>query len=151
LKKKIQYQKYFNFCEMILSSTKIISKKILTFFPKRWPKTFYISSSTENFYLHRNKSIEFHSKSGRDLAERRMLSSRVVEASGDCQCQNRSSPGFDPSILRVSDTAESEGRAADEAVLNKVHKKIPKNPPFKNLIITWLVELNSLPEIPLVG
>ncbi len=40
----------------------------------------------------------------------------------DCQCRSRNSPGFDPSILRHIGI----WRAADEAVLNKVHfKKSP--------------------------
>ncbi len=47
-----------------------------------------------------------------------MKSSRVITAS-DCQCQSRNSPGFDPSILRHSGVRG----AADEAVLNKVHRK----------------------------
>jgi hypothetical protein len=50
-----------------------------------------------------------------------MRSSRMVRASG-CQCQSRNSPGFDPAS---SGTVECEG-AADEAVLNNVHKN--KNP-----------------------
>ncbi len=51
-------------------------------------------------------------------------SSRVVRMSG-CQWQSRTSPGFDPSILRHSGI----WRAADEAVLNNVHKKmITKSP-----------------------
>ncbi len=44
--------------------------------------------------------------------------SRVVRAS-DHQCQSRNIPGFDPSILRDSRI----WRAADEAVLNKLHTK----------------------------
>ncbi len=44
--------------------------------------------------------------------------SQVVGASG-CQCQSRNSPGFDPSILRHSGI----WGAADDAVLNNVHKK----------------------------
>ncbi len=49
-----------------------------------------------------------------------MRSSHVVRASG-CQYQNRNSPGFDPSIFRH----RGIWGAADEAVLNNVHKKIP--------------------------
>jgi hypothetical protein len=58
-----------------------------------------------------------------------MRSSQVVRASG-CQCQI---PGFDLIILRHSAIWE----AADEAVLNNVHKnnkkfkKIQKNPLFE--------------------
>jgi hypothetical protein len=54
-----------------------------------------------------------------------MRLSQVVTASG-CQCQ---SPGFDPSILRHSVIWE----AADEAVLNNVHKnkKFRKITPFE--------------------
>ncbi len=59
---------------------------------------------------------------GWDLVESWMTSSRVVWASG-CQCQCRNSLGFDPSILRHSGIWE----AANEAVLNNVHKK-EKNP-----------------------
>jgi hypothetical protein len=44
-----------------------------------------------------------------------MRSSLVVRAS-DCQCGSRNSPGFHPSILRHSGTA-------DEIVLNSVQKK----------------------------
>ncbi len=56
-----------------------------------------------------------------------MRSSRVVRASG-CQCQSRNSPRFDPSILQHSRI----WGAADEAVLNNVHKKEknPKKSPF---------------------
>jgi hypothetical protein len=63
-------------------------------------------------------------------------SNRVVRASG-CQCQSRNSPWFDPSILRHS---ESEGRAADEAVLNNVQKKkkIQENSPFlKSFVVKF--------------
>ncbi len=43
----------------------------------------------------------------------------------DCQFRSCNSPGFDPSILRHSEI----WRAADEAVLNKVHlKKYKKSP-----------------------
>ncbi len=55
-----------------------------------------------------------------------MRSSRVVRAS-DSQCRSRNCPGFYPSILRHSGI----WGAADEAVLNIVHKKKnPENPPF---------------------
>jgi hypothetical protein len=47
-----------------------------------------------------------------------MRSSLVVRAS-DCQCRSRNSPGFDPSILRRSVIRG----AADEAVLNTVHRR----------------------------
>jgi hypothetical protein len=47
-------------------------------------------------------------------------SSRVVRASG-CQCQSRNSPGFVPTILRYSGI----WGAADEAVQNNEHKKVP--------------------------
>jgi hypothetical protein len=53
-----------------------------------------------------------------------MRSSRVVRASG-CQCQSRNTPGFDPSILRHSGFR----RAADEEVLNNVHKKEKNSDP----------------------
>jgi hypothetical protein len=46
-----------------------------------------------------------------------MRSSRVVRASG-CRFQTRNSPGFDPTILRHSEILG----AADDAVLNNVHK-----------------------------
>jgi hypothetical protein len=46
------------------------------------------------------------------------LEDRVVIASG-CQCQSRNSPRLDLSILSHSGICE----AADEAVLNNVHKK----------------------------
>ncbi len=51
-----------------------------------------------------------------------MRSSRVVRAF-DC----RNSPWFDPSIFRHSGI----WGAADEAVLNTVHRKNPKNPPVR--------------------
>jgi hypothetical protein len=54
-----------------------------------------------------------------------MRSSRVVRAS-DSQCRSRNCLGFDPSILRHSGI----WGAANEAVLNIVNKKIPKNPNF---------------------
>jgi hypothetical protein len=68
-----------------------------------------------------NKNIKFliFQHVGVDLTETWMRSSREIRAS-DCQCQSRNSPGFDPSIPRHS---RIRG-AADEAVLNKVHKKI---------------------------
>ncbi len=45
----------------------------------------------------------------------------MVRASG-CQCESRNSPGFDPNISEILG-------AADEAVLNTVHReKTPKNP-----------------------
>jgi hypothetical protein len=50
-----------------------------------------------------------------------MRSSRMVRSSG-CQCLRRNSPEFDPSILRHSGIL----RAADEAVLNNVHKRKKK-------------------------
>ncbi len=49
-----------------------------------------------------------------------MRSGREVRAS-DNQCRSRNFPGFDPSILRHSGI----WGATDEAVLNKVLKKIP--------------------------
>jgi hypothetical protein len=52
-----------------------------------------------------------------------MRSSRVVRVSG-CQCQSRNTPGFDPSILRYGGILG----AADEAVLNAVHKTRKKIP-----------------------
>ncbi len=61
-----------------------------------------------------------------------MRSSRVVRAS-DCQCQSRNNPGFDPSIFRHSGIWE----AANEAVLNIIHKKKIFNPTY-NRIFTVL-------------
>ncbi len=62
--------------------------------------------------------------------------SRVVRVA-DCQCQNRQSPGFDPSILRHSGI----GRAADETGLKstlKINKKIHLHwPRFWPLYRTW--------------
>ncbi len=66
-----------------------------------------------------------------------MRFSRVVRAS-DCQCK---SPGFDPSILRHSGI----WGAADEAVLNKVHrKKIKKIPLFSYSVFTSTQTSHSL-------
>jgi hypothetical protein len=48
----------------------------------------------------------------------------------DSQSHSRNNPGFDPSI---SDILESE---ADEAVLNKVHKKIQSNLPINLKVLT---------------
>ncbi len=46
----------------------------------------------------------------------------------DCYCQSRKSPGFGPSVFRHSEI----WGAADEAVLNNVHKKKKsKKYPFK--------------------
>ncbi len=53
-----------------------------------------------------------------------MKSSRMVRAS-DCQCWSRNSPGFDPSILRHSGI----WGAADDAVLNTVHREKNKKSP----------------------
>ncbi len=65
-----------------------------------------------------------------------MRYSRVVRASGR-QCQNRNSPGFDPSILRHSGI----WGAADEAVLNNVHKKKKvKKSPLKKLYVFRYME-----------
>ncbi len=55
-----------------------------------------------------------------------MRFSRVVRAS-DSQCHSRNCPGFDPSNLLHSWI----GGAADDTVLNTVHKK-PKISPFKD-------------------
>jgi hypothetical protein len=55
-----------------------------------------------------------------------MKSSRVVRAS-ESQCRSRNCLG---SIPASSDTEKSEGRQM-KAVLNIVHKKILKNPYFK--------------------
>ncbi len=52
-----------------------------------------------------------------------MRSRRGVRAS-DCQSQSRTSPGFDPMILWHTGI----GGAADEAVVNKLHKKLKKTP-----------------------
>ncbi len=59
-----------------------------------------------------------------------MRSTRVDRVS-DSQCRSRNCPGFDPSILRHSGI----WAAADEAVMNIVHKReeIPKSPPLKNV------------------
>ncbi len=45
---------------------------------------------------------------------------KLMVRASDCQCRNRNSPTFDPSILRHSGI----WGAADEAVLDTVHKKI---------------------------
>jgi hypothetical protein len=70
----------------------------------------------------------------------------MVRAS-DCQCQNRNSPVFDPSILRHSGI----WGAADEAVLNKEHKKLKKSPEEADFL--YKEELNTAssaaPQIPL--
>ncbi len=47
----------------------------------------------------------------------------------DSQCRRRNCPGFDPSILQHSGILG----AADERVLNTVHKK-PQNDPFQALV-----------------
>jgi hypothetical protein len=63
-----------------------------------------------------------------------MISSLVVRAS-DCQCRSRNSPGFNPSILRH----RGIWGAADEAVLNTVHrrrKKIQQNPPVNSFSVS---------------
>jgi hypothetical protein len=58
-----------------------------------------------------------------------MRSGRVLRAA-DSQCRSRNCPGFDLSILRHSGILG----AADEAVLNIVHKrKHPKKSPFKQI------------------
>jgi hypothetical protein len=64
-----------------------------------------------------------------------MRSNRVVRAS-DCHSRSRNSQQswVDSSILRHSGI----WREADEAVLNKVHKKIQKNPPVKRVTIRAL-------------
>ncbi len=59
-----------------------------------------------------------------------MRFSRVVRAS-DSQYRSRNCPGFDPSMLRHSEI----WGAADEIVLNTVHKK---NPPYKKIFTLWL-------------
>jgi hypothetical protein len=59
------------------------------------------------------------------------LSVMTCLAPSDCQCRSRNSPGFDPSIFRHSGI----WGAADEAVLNTVHrKKIQKIPLFKKVL-----------------
>jgi hypothetical protein len=68
-------------------------------------------------------------------------SSRVIRAPG-CQCQSCHSPGFGPSILRHTGISG----AADEAVLNNVHKKekksqkFPKNPKKSLFIPQWPIQ-----------
>ncbi len=56
----------------------------------------------------------------------KLLRKSLVVRASDCQCRSRNSPGFGPSILKHSGIL----RAADEAVLNTVHrrKKIKKIP-----------------------
>ncbi len=54
-----------------------------------------------------------------------MRSSRVIRAS-DCQCRIRNNSGFDPSILWHSEI----WGAADEEVLNTVHRKKKKKPTY---------------------
>ncbi len=51
------------------------------------------------------------------------VKSSLEVKSSNCQCRSRNSPGFISSTLRSSGIWE----AADETVLNKVHKKIKKN------------------------
>ncbi len=55
---------------------------------------------------------------GWDIVKNKWKNFKMVRAA-DCQCQSRNSHGFDPCILRHSGI----WGAADEAVLNKVHKK----------------------------
>jgi hypothetical protein len=62
----------------------------------------------------------------------------------DCQCQNT---GFDPSILRHSGI----WGAADEAVLNKVHKKPKKIPLFKSLHLKSYLQRNRQIEFWVSG
>ncbi len=57
------------------------------------------------------------------LVFRYKLTVMTCLAPSDCQCRRRNSPGFDSSILRHSGI----WGAADEAVLNTVHRKNPKN------------------------
>ncbi len=59
-----------------------------------------------------------------------MRSNRLVRAS-DCQWRSRNSPGFDPSILRHSGI----WGAADEAVLNTVHREKNKKIPLFNYVL----------------
>jgi hypothetical protein len=55
------------------------------------------------------------------------ISLTLLVRASDSQCRSRNCPGFDPSILRHSGICG----AADEAVLNIVHKKKnPKKSPF---------------------
>ncbi len=61
-----------------------------------------------------------------------LRSSRAVRAS-ECQCYSRNNPGFDPGILGHSGVF----KAADEAVLSKVHKK------FKNPLIQQIFHTSS--------
>jgi hypothetical protein len=62
-----------------------------------------------------------------DLAECGWDLAEWVVRAPDCQCQSCNNLGFDPSILRHSRIWE----AADEAALNKVHKK------SKNPLLLW--------------
>jgi hypothetical protein len=72
-----------------------------------------------------------------------MRSSLVVRAS-DCQCTSCNGPGFDLSIRRHTGIWGT----ADEAVLNKVRKKIKKIPPLqKNLSLVWKSKLRCLHSV----
>ncbi len=66
-----------------------------------------------------------------------MRSSQGVKAS-DCQCRSRNSPGLDPSILRI-------WGAADEAVLNTVHRKKIQKMPLLILIDQFFGTVGTVP------
>jgi hypothetical protein len=99
----------------------------VTFPPRYLPLKAEKRTKTTSFilrlYLSRGKGMvlnlihqwmRFRPRSSRQ----RMRSSRMVRAP-DCQCQSGNTPGFNPSILRLSRI----WGASDEAVLNIVHKK----------------------------
>jgi hypothetical protein len=71
-----------------------------------------------------------------------MRSSRVVRAS-DCQCRRRNSPGFDPSFLPHSGILG----AADESVLNTVHRKKGLGYSCQNFKCSEFAKLNSREKI----
>ncbi len=73
-----------------------------------------------------------------DLARVWMRSSRVARAS-DSECHSRNCPGFNPSILRHSGI----WGAADETLLNTVHKKISLDSYKSERIMSWLNRLST--------
>ncbi len=99
-------------------------------YSEAWPFLCIYSCATLNLYwrcfiLHNVylTSVIF-SCHGWDLAEwiERLTANKYKRS----QCRSRSCPGFDPSVLRHSGI----WGAADEVVLNIVHKKIQQNHPF---------------------
>ncbi len=73
-----------------------------------------------------------------------MRSSQVVKASG-WQCQSRNCPRFDPSILRHSKIAESEGRQMKQCWIMYIKRKNWKIPPLnKNSVLFRFASIFSL-------